>query len=54
MTVPSIVFEGVNLEKMNAVLGSPDATASKAEHTEIDPIEVYIEVDGWSLNISLR
>lgn len=42
----SIVFEGVDLEKMNAVLGSPDAGASKAEHTVIDPIEVYIEVEG--------
>jgi len=42
----SIVFEGVDLEKMNAVLGSPEAAASKAEHTVIDPIEVYIEVEG--------
>ncbi|NND20023.1 MAG: hypothetical protein HKN98_15740 [Silicimonas sp.] len=42
----SIVFEGVDLEKMKAVLGSSEAAASKAQHTVIDPIETYIEVDG--------
>jgi len=42
----SIVWEGVDLEKMQAVLGSADASASKARHTVIDPVEIYIEVDG--------
>jgi hypothetical protein len=31
---------------MKAILGSPEAAASKAEHTVIDPIEMYIEVKG--------
>lgn len=42
----SIIFEGVDLEAMKTVLGSPEAAASKAEHTVIDPIEVYIEIEG--------
>ena len=42
----SIVFEDVDLDRMKAILGSPEAAASKAEHTVIDPIEFYIEVEG--------
>ena len=42
----SIVYEGVDLEKMQAVLASPEAADGKAAHTVIDPIEVYIEVEG--------
>jgi hypothetical protein len=42
----SIVWEGVDLEKMKTQLGSAEAAAGKAEHTVIDPIEIYIEVDG--------
>ena len=42
----SIVYEGVDLEKMQAVLASPEAAEAKAAHTVIDPIEVYIEVEG--------
>ena len=42
----TLVFEGVDLEKMKAVLGSPEAAESKAKHTVIDPIEVYVEIDG--------
>ena len=45
-TRSSIVFEGVDLDRMKAILGSPEAAASKAEHTVIDPIEMYIEVKG--------
>jgi hypothetical protein len=42
----SIVFENVDLEKMKALLSSPEAAAAKAKDTVIDPIEVYVEVDG--------
>lgn len=42
----SIVFEGVDIDKMKAILASPEAAASKAQHTVIDPIEIYIEVEG--------
>jgi hypothetical protein len=42
----SLVFEGADLEKMKALLESPEAAEGKAKHTVIDPIEVYIEVAG--------
>ena len=42
----SLVFEGVDLEKMKAILGSLEAATAKAKHTVIDPVEVYIEVEG--------
>lgn len=42
----SIVFEDVDLDKMKAILGSSEAVASKTQHTVIDPIELYIEVEG--------
>ncbi len=41
----SLVWEGVDLEKMKAMLESPEAAEGKAKHTVIDPIEVYIEVE---------
>ena len=41
----SIVFEGVDLEKMMATLSSPEASAAKAKHTVIDPIDVYVEIE---------
>ncbi len=41
----SIVWEGVDLEKMKATLGSSEAAKAKERHSVIDPIEVYIEVE---------
>ena len=41
----SLVWEGVDLETMKAMLESPEAAEAKARHTVIDPIEVYIEVE---------
>ena len=42
----SIVWEGVDLEKMRALLGSAEGAAAKARHTVIDPIELYVEITG--------
>lgn len=42
----SIVAENVDLAKMNALLSTPAAAAAEAKHTVIEPLEVYIEVDG--------
>jgi len=42
----SIVWEDVDLAKMRETLGSPEAAKSKAQHTVIDPIELFIEVSG--------
>jgi hypothetical protein len=42
----SIVCEGADLGKMKATLDSPEGAAAKAADTVIDPIEVFIEVEG--------
>ena len=41
----SIVFEGVDLEKMTAMLGSSEAAEAKARHTVVDPVEIYLEIE---------
>jgi hypothetical protein len=41
-----LVWHDVDLEKMKAAMTSPETVAGKAKHTVIDPIEIYIEVDG--------
>jgi hypothetical protein len=42
----SIVFENVDLAKMKATLSTPETAAAKAKDTVIDPIDIYIEVEG--------
>jgi len=42
----SIVCENVDLDKMKALLGSPDGKAAQAEHSVIAPVDVYIEIAG--------
>lgn len=42
----SIVWENVDLEKMKARFGSPEAKAAEAAHSVLGPIEVFIEVEG--------
>ena len=42
----AIVWEGVDLGKMKAALDSPEGAAAKAADTVIDPVEVFIEVEG--------
>jgi hypothetical protein len=41
-----VVFNDVDLDKMKAMMASPETAAAKARHTVIEPIEVYVEVDG--------
>jgi hypothetical protein len=43
-----LVWNDVDLEKMKSAMSSPETAARKAKHTVIDPIEIYIEVDGGS------
>ncbi len=31
---------------MKTTLSTPETQAAKAKHTVIDPIEIYVEVDG--------
>ena len=42
----SIVWENVDLEKMKAMFSSLEAKAAEAAHTVIQPVEIYIEVEG--------
>jgi hypothetical protein len=42
----SIVCESVDLTKMKALLSTPEAARAGAEDTVIEPIEIYIEVEG--------
>ena len=42
----SIVGENVDLAKMQALLSAPETAAEKAKHTVIDPVDVYVEVEG--------
>jgi hypothetical protein len=41
-----LVWNDVDLEKMKAAMTSPETVAGKAKHTVIDPIEIYIGIDG--------
>ena len=42
----SVVCENVDLEKMKAILSSPEVKAARAKNTVIDPIDLYVEVEG--------
>jgi hypothetical protein len=44
----SIVCENVDLAKLKATMDSAEAKALIAQHTVIEPIEFYVEVDGGS------
>ena len=44
----SIVCENMDLAKLKAAMDTAEIKALMAKHTVIDPIEVYIEVDGGS------
>jgi len=41
----SLVWENVDLEKMTATLGSPEALAAREKHTVLAPLNIYIEVE---------
>ena len=42
----ALVWENVDSEKFEAVLGHPDTEKAKMRHTVKDPIEIYFEVEG--------
>lgn len=42
----SIVCEDVDLAKMEATLGTPETEAAKAQDTVIDPVDLFVEVEG--------
>jgi hypothetical protein len=42
----AIVSEGVDLAKMQAAMSSPEVEAGKKAHTVLEPLDVYIEIEG--------
>jgi hypothetical protein len=44
----AIVWENADLQRMEAVLARPETEKAKARHTVVEPIEIYVEVEGGS------
>ena len=44
----SIVCENMDLAKLKAAMDTAEVKALMAKHTVIDPVEIYVEVDGGS------
>ena len=42
----ALVWENADLQKLETVLGHPDTEKAKSRHTVIEPIEIYVEVQG--------
>jgi hypothetical protein len=42
----AIVWDNTDLEKMESVLKRPESEKAKARHTVVEPIDIYIEVEG--------
>jgi hypothetical protein len=42
----AIVWENVDIVKLEAALSGPETARAKAKHTVLDPIEIYAEVEG--------
>jgi hypothetical protein len=42
----ALAWENVDLTKLEAALGHPDTERAKVRHTVLEPIDVYIEVEG--------
>jgi hypothetical protein len=42
----ALVWENVDVQKFEAVLTHPDTEKAKARHSVLEPIDVYIEVEG--------
>jgi hypothetical protein len=42
----AIVWENADMQKLEAALTHPDTQKAKDKHTVIDPVEVYVEVEG--------
>ena len=42
----SIFWENVDLAKMRETMGAAEAAITRAAHTVIDPLEIYIEIEG--------
>jgi hypothetical protein len=42
----ALVWENADLQKLEAALSHPDTERAKSRHTVLEPIDIYIEVEG--------
>jgi hypothetical protein len=42
----ALVWENADLQKLEATLSHPDTEKAKSRHTVLEPIDIYIEVEG--------
>jgi hypothetical protein len=42
----ALVWENADLQKLEAALSHPDTEKAKSRHTVLEPIDIYIEVEG--------
>jgi hypothetical protein len=42
----AIVYENVDMAKLQRLLGTPEIEAAKKKDTVLDPIELFVELDG--------
>ena len=44
----ALVWENADLQQLQLVLARPEAEKAKTRHTVLEPIEIYVEVEGGS------
>jgi hypothetical protein len=42
----ALVWENADLQKLEAAMSHPDTAKAKSKHTVLEPIEIYVEVEG--------
>jgi hypothetical protein len=42
----ALVWENADLQKLEAALAHPDTEKAKSRHTVLEPVDIYVEVEG--------
>ena len=42
----AIVWENADLQKLEAALSHPDTEKAKTRHTVLEPVDIFVEVEG--------
>ncbi len=42
----ALIWRDVDMERFEAAMKDPKAVEGKTRHTVLDPIEIYVEIDG--------
>jgi uncharacterized membrane-anchored protein YhcB (DUF1043 family) len=42
----ALVWENADMKKLEAALAHPDTEKAKTRHTVLDPVDIYVEVEG--------